>query len=179
MHITKDKVVSIEYRMVDQAGTLIDSSDHAEPLSFIQGHTKVLPAIEEKVEGHGLGDRLTFTLEPEQAFGERDDDLIRQIPRDRFFHHEELKIGMTFTSGRPGHQRLVTLVNVNQDEITVDANHPLAGQRLNIDLVIIDVREALEDELVTGVVQEVADIYAREQEAVRVVGMPVKGPLQN
>lgn len=176
MHITKNKVVSIEYRMVDQAGSLIDSSDHAEPLSFIQGHAKVLPAIEEKVEGHGVGERLTFTLEPGQAYGERDDNLMRVISRDRFVQHGELKVGMTFTSGRAGHQRLVTLVKVGQDEITVDANHPLAGQRLNVDLVIIDVREAIEDELVTGVVQEMADIYAREQEEVRVQGVPVKGP---
>jgi FKBP-type peptidyl-prolyl cis-trans isomerase SlyD len=83
---------------------------------------------------------------------------------------------MTFTSGRAGHQRLVTVVDLNQDEITVDANHPLAGQRLNVDLVIVDVREAIEDELVTGVVQEMADIYAREQEEASVQGVPVKGP---
>ncbi|MEN8167870.1 MAG: peptidylprolyl isomerase [Pseudomonadota bacterium] len=176
MKITKDKVVSIEYRMVDQAGNLIDSSDHAEPLSFIQGRAKLLPAVEEKVVGHGVGERLTFTLEPEQAYGERDDDLMRVISRDRFVHHEELRVGMTFTSGRAGHQRLVTLVDLNDDKITVDANHPLAGQRLKVDLVIIDVREALEDELATGVVQEMADIYAREQEQARIQGVPVKGP---
>ena len=177
MKITKDKVVTIEYRMVDQAGNLIDSSDHAEPLSFIQGRTKVLPAIEKKLEGHGVGERLTFTLEPEQAYGERDNDLMRVISRDRFVQHGELRVGMTFTSGRAGHQRLVTVVDLNQDEITVDDNHPLAGQRLNVDLVIVNVREAIEEELVTGVVQEMADIYAREQEEAREQeGVPVKGP---
>ncbi len=176
MRITKDKVATIEYWMVDQAGALIDTSDHAEPLSFIQGSGKVLPAIEEKCEAHRVGERLIFTLEPGQAYGERDEDLIRVIPRDRFVYHGELTVGMTFTSGRTGHQRLVTVTDVDQATITVDANHPLAGQRLHVDLVIVDVRDAVEEELTTGIVQEMADIFAREQEGARVHGIPVKGP---
>jgi FKBP-type peptidyl-prolyl cis-trans isomerase SlyD len=177
MRITKNSVVTIEYRMLDAEGNLIDTSDHAEPLSFIQGRSMVFPAIEEKVDGRSAGEKLSFTLQPDQAYGERNEDFIRQIPRDRFVHHGELKSGMTFTSGRPGHQRLVTLIDVNQDEITIDANHPLAGQSLLVDLVIIDVRDALDEELSSGVIQEMADIYARENENTRVHGVSVQGPI--
>ncbi len=177
MRICKDKVVTIEYRMTDSERNLIDSSDHAEPLSFIQGRAMVFPDIEAQVDGHAVGDRLTFTLTSEQAYGERDDGLIRQIPRDRFIHHGELRVGMTFTSGRAGHQRLVSLVDVTPDEITIDANHPLAGQRLHIDLVIVEVREALENELTTGVVQVMADIYTHEQKESRGHGVAVQGPM--
>jgi FKBP-type peptidyl-prolyl cis-trans isomerase SlyD len=177
MYIDKHKVVTIEYRMLDTDGNLIDSTDHTEPLSFIQGRQQVLPGLEARVEGHGVGDRLRFTLEPEDAYGVRDDSLIRRIPRDRFLHHGEFRAGMTFTSGRAGHKRLVTLIEVDQDHVTVDANHPLAGRTLQIDLVIVEVREALDKELATGIIQEMADIYARENENARMHGVPVQGPI--
>ncbi len=163
MQVSKDKVVSVEYRMVDPQGALIDSSDDSEPLSFIQGGGSVFAAIEEQVEGGRMGDRLTFTLEPGQAYGERDNELCRAIPRSQFLFEGEMQPGMTFSSRREdGQQGMVTVIEVDEQEVTVDANHPLAGVQLNVDLVIVDVRDAVEDELATGVVQEMGDIYARE-----------------
>lgn len=176
MRVAKDKVVTIEYRMMDAAGNLMGTSDHVEPLSFIQGRAMVFPAVEHQVDGRSVGERIVFTLQPNQAFGERNEDLTRQVPRDRFLHHGELKSGMTFTSRGPDHRRLVTIVEVTEDEIRVDENHPLAGQTLQIDVVIVDVRVALDDELANGVIQEIADIYAREKEAIRINGVQVKGP---
>lgn len=178
MRISKDKVVSIEYRMLDADGALIGSSDDAEPISFIQGRGTVFSAIEELVEGHSLGERLVGTLQPEQTYGLRDEGLSRQaIPRSRFSDRAGLRSGMTFLSGRPGQRRLVTLVEVMQDDVIVDANHPLAGQTLKIELAIVEVRDALEEELATGSIQEMADIYAREQRKERLQGVPVQGPL--
>lgn len=175
MKICKDRVVTIEYRMVDQEGTLIDSSDDGESLSFIQGRETLFPAIEAQVEGCRIGDRRTFALEPDQAFGARDVALIRKLPHDRFSCPETLRPGMTFAGTAHGRQRPVTIIEVNRDSVTIDANHPLAGKRLNVDLVIVDIREAVEDELATGLVQEMADIYARE-EGGRLHGLPVRGP---
>lgn len=163
MQVTKDKVVTVEYRMVDLKGTLVDSSDDHESLSFIQGAGSVFPAIEEQVAGGRMGDRLTFTLEPEQAYGERNDELRRAIPREQFLFDGDVQPGMTFNRrNEDGRKRMVTVTEVDDKAVTVDANHPLAGVRLNVDLVIVDVRDAVEDELATGVVQEMGDIHARE-----------------
>ena len=179
MQVSKDKVVTIEYRIVDQEGTLVDSSDDSEPLSFLQGSESVFAAIEEQVEGGRMGDRLTFTLEPGQAYGKRDNALRRAIPRSQFLFNGEMQPGMTFSSRREdGQQRMVTVIEVDEKEVTVDANHPLAGVHLNVDLVIVDVREAVEDELATGVVQEMSDIYAREAGSKIDVAPPQKPNIQ-
>ena len=179
MQVSKDKVVTVEYRMVDLQGELIDSSDDSEPLSFIQGGGSVFAAIEEQVEGGRMGDRITFTLEPGQAYGERDNELCRAIPRSQFLFEGDIQLGMTFSSRREnGQQGMVTVIKVDEEELTVDANHPLAGVQLNVDLVIVDVRDAVEDELATGVVQEMGDIYAREAGSKIDVAPPQKPNIQ-
>lgn len=161
--VEPDKVVTIEYQMRDSGGELVDSSDHSEPLSFIQGRATVFPAVEKQLQGCRTGDRRAFALEPREAYGERSDGLLRVVPRDRFDYEGELEVGMTFAMGRRPNQRPVTVIGIDGEQITVDANHPLAGERLDIDLIIVDVREAVESELATGIIQEMADIYAREQ----------------
>ncbi len=97
MQVSKDKVVTLEYRMIDVEGNLIDTSDDSEPLSFIQGRQTVFPALEEQIEGRCTGDRLTFTLEPKQGYGERDDTLVREIPRSHFEAEGDICVGMTFS----------------------------------------------------------------------------------
>jgi FKBP-type peptidyl-prolyl cis-trans isomerase SlyD len=163
MKIRKDKVVSIEYKMVDKEGKLISTSDDGDALSFIQGRATVFPAIEEQVEGHEMGSRLTFTLEPRQAYGERDENLVKVIPRGQFNLNGDIEVGMKFVTRKNDRELPVLVTAVSGDEITVDANHPLVGTALNIDLVIVDVREAIEAELESGVVQEMNDIYTQEQ----------------
>ncbi len=130
--------------------------------------------MEKKIEGKRVGDRLTFTLAPEEAYGERDEKFVRAIPRDRFNVEGEVVVGMTFAASKDGRRQPVTVTAVSEDEITVNANHPLAGVTLNVDLVIVDVRDAVEDELATGLVQDMDEIYSREQKQ---DGVPVKGLL--
>ncbi|MCU7808771.1 MAG: peptidylprolyl isomerase [Candidatus Thiodiazotropha sp. (ex Semelilucina semeliformis)] len=162
MRVRRDKVVTIEYRMMDSKNELVDSSDYSDPLSFIQGREMVFAAIEKRIEGCQAGDRREFVLEADEAYGPRNEELIRVIPRDRFNYDGMVEVGMTFSAGTPTNRKPVTVIEVNEDEITVDANHPLAGGCLNIDLIVVDVRDAVEKELADGVVQEMADIYARE-----------------
>jgi len=163
MRVSKDKVVTIEYKMVDKRGQVLASSDDNDALSFIQGRKSVFPIIEEKVEGRSTGDRLTFELTPEQAYGQRNPDLVRVIPRKQFKSDGEINIGMKFTTRKNGRELDVTVIGVTDDEVTVDANHPLVGVSMNLDLVIVDVRDALPEELETGVIQEIDEIYRQEQ----------------
>ncbi|MET0006083.1 MAG: peptidylprolyl isomerase [Candidatus Thiodiazotropha sp.] len=181
MRVERDKVVTIEYRMMDSNTELVDSSDYSDPLSFIQGRETVFPAIEKRIEGCQVGDRREFVLEADEAYGPRNEELIRVIPRDRFNYDGEVEVGMTFSAAAPTNRKSVTVIEVDEDEITVDANHPLAGESLNIDLIVVDVRDAVEKELADGVVQEMADIYAREVAAeernTRTYSVLVKGPV--
>ncbi|MEW8525830.1 MAG: peptidylprolyl isomerase, partial [Candidatus Thiodiazotropha endolucinida] len=128
MRVERDKVVTIEYRMMDSNIELVDSSDYSDPLSFIQGRETVFPAIEKQVEGCQVGDRREFVLEADEAYGPRNEKLIRVIPRDRFNYDGQVEAGMTFSAGTQTERRPVTVIEVNEDEVTVDANHPLAGK---------------------------------------------------
>ena len=160
MIISNNRVVTIEYKMVDKKGYIIDSSDHGEPLAFIQGGGSLFLAIEKKIEGHQTGERLTFSLAPEEGFGVHDKSKVKVIPRGQFNSKDGLHIGMQFFTQKNGNDLPVTITALNDDEVTVDGNHPLAGADINIDLVIVDVRDATEIELKTGKVQTDEEIYA-------------------
>ena len=160
MKVSKDSVVTIEYRMVNTKSELVDSSDGGEPLSFIQGAQSVLPAIEHAVDGRKAGERLTFTLTPEEGYGSRDEKKIAAIPRTQFKSSDELRIGMQFYTQKNGYDLPVTVIHCNDQEVTVDGNHPLAGETMNIDLVIVDIREAIDSELESGKVQSDEELFA-------------------
>lgn len=146
--------------MVDGKGKIIDSTDHGEPLAFIQGHGTVLPAIEKQVDGHQAGERLTFSLAPADSFGERDPSKVKVIPKSQFNMKSGLHVGQQFYTHKNGHDVPVTITKITEDEVTVDGNHPLAGEDINVDLVIVEVREAHATELESGEVQSDEEIFA-------------------
>ncbi len=162
MKICNDRVVTIEYTVKDKQGNIIDSSDDNESLSFIQGRGKILGGLEAALMGRYSGERLSISLEPEQAYGTRDEKLVKQIPRDRFNFEGEIKPGMQFKTRKKERMLGVTVTKVTEEQVTVDANHPLAGLSIDVDLVILSVREAIDAELHSGEVQEMDEIYRKE-----------------
>ncbi len=162
MKIRNDQVVTIEYTVKDKQGNIIDSSDDDEALSFIQGKGKVFSGLEAALMGRSSGERLSISLEPDEAYGARNEELVRQIPRNRFNFDEQIQPGMKFKTQKEKRVMTVTVTEVTDDLVTVDANHPLAGVSIDIDLVIISVREAIEAELESGEVQEMEEIYSKE-----------------
>ncbi len=162
MKISNDVVVTIEYTVKDKQGNIIDSSDDNEALSFIQGKGKVFSGLEAALMGRSSGERLIVSLEPEQAYGARNEELVKQIPRERFNIDDQIQPGMKFKTRKEDRVMTVTVTEVTDDLVTVDANHPLAGVSIDIDLVIISVREAIEEELRSGEVQEMDEIYGKE-----------------
>ena len=147
MQIASHHVVVLDYSLKDDEGQLIDSSEGGEPLAYVHGTGTLIPGLEKALEGKATGDTLAVRLPPEEAYGERDDELIHPVPRDQLPDDGEVEVGMQFTAESDAGMALVTVVGVEGDTVYLDANHPLAGVALNFDVTVREVRPASEDEL--------------------------------
>jgi FKBP-type peptidyl-prolyl cis-trans isomerase SlyD len=149
MKIAKNTVVSVAYKLSDAQGNLIEESD--EPMVYLHGgYDGTFPKIEEALDGHETGFSTQIQLEPGDAFGDYDPELVKIEPRDRF--PEPLEVGMQF-EGTPeeSDDELDTLVytvtDVADDKVVLDGNHPLAGMALRFALTVEEVRDATPDEI--------------------------------
>ena len=151
MKVGKDKVVLMHYTLKNDAGDVIDSSDGADPLPFLQGHGNIIPGLESALEGSKVGDKLDVSIKPEEGYGERMKDAIQEIPSSALQGVDEVKVGMQLQSqDKDGNAFLVTVTKIEDDKITVDANHPLAGQTLHFSVSIESIRKAEAEELSHG-----------------------------
>ena len=150
MQISKHKVVTMDYTLTDEGGSVIDTSEGREPLAYIQGTGSIIPGLEDALEGKATGDTLNVSIPPEQGYGDRDETLLRVVPRNMFDVADNLEVGMRFQTRSEEGMEIVTVVNVDEREVVVDANHPLAGVTLNFDVTVVDVREATPEELSHG-----------------------------
>lgn len=145
-----DKVVSIHYSLTDDDGVLIDNSRETGVLDFVQGKGYLLPKLEEALLNHEIGDVVKIDLEAKDAYGEYDENLKTKVARENFEFDQPIEIGMKFQAMTPFGPQIVTVCEVSEDSITVDANHELAGKRLHFEVEIMDIRDATEDELKAG-----------------------------
>ena len=151
MKVGKDKVVLMHYTLKNDAGDVIDSSDGADPLPFLQGHGNIIPGLESALEGSKVGDKLDVSIKPEEGYGERMKDAIQEIPSSALQGVDEVKVGMQLQSqDKDGNAFLVTVTKIEDDKITVDGNHPLAGQTLHFSVSIESIRKAKAEELSHG-----------------------------
>jgi FKBP-type peptidyl-prolyl cis-trans isomerase SlyD len=146
MQITKHKVAAIHYTLTNNEGKVLDSSDGREPLYYIQGIGNLIPGMEEGLEGKKQGEKFNIKVSPEKGYGVKDDKMVQKVPRAAF-GGGEIKKGMQFQTN---HGQVVTVTEVGLSEITVDANHPLAGVELNFAVEVVSIREATADELAHG-----------------------------
>jgi FKBP-type peptidyl-prolyl cis-trans isomerase SlyD len=150
MKIAHEKVVSIHYTLKNNEGTVLDSSSGSDPLAYLHGFGNIIPGLENALEGKETGEKLAVTVEPEQGYGARDEQLVQAVPRSAFKGVDDLAPGMQFQAQGPQGARLVVVTQVAQDVVTVDANHPLAGQTLHFDVEVSEVRDATAEELEHG-----------------------------
>ncbi len=150
MHVQENTVVKFDYTLKDEAGEVLDTSEGREPLAYLHGVGQIVPGLEQAMAGLNPGDEKQVTVEPDQAYGERNDQLIQPVPRDRFQGVEQIEPGMQFTAQTEAGPRRVTVTDVGDEQVTIDANHPLAGRTLHFDVAIVDVREATDEELEQG-----------------------------
>jgi FKBP-type peptidyl-prolyl cis-trans isomerase SlyD len=150
MRIESGRVVRLEYEMKDCDGEPVEDEDAS--LEYLHGgFGGIFPKVEEALEGKDVGHEVKLTLEPADAFGEYDAELLRVEPRDRF--PKEIEIGMHF-EGVPGDRAdeamIYTVTDVTPDSVVVDGNHPLAGERLFFRAKVSGVRAATEEEMQHG-----------------------------
>lgn len=151
MKIAKNAVVSLTYQLADADGTVIEKT--GDPISYLHGgYDGIFPTVEEALEGKNVGDKFSVSMEPDDAFGEYEHDLVRVEPRDMF--PKEVAVGMQFEGGAEGDDdedfMLYTVTEVTADEVTVDGNHPLAGKSLVFSGTVTGVRAASAEELTHG-----------------------------
>ena len=137
-----------DYAIKNDDGDVVDSSAGGERLSFIQGDGRMVEGIEKALDGRAAGDKFSVTLEPEDAFGWPQRSLVRTLGTDMFdVDIEDIEVGMIFQVGSGDSAEVVKVVDLGEGEITIDANHPLAGLRLNFDIEVIEAREATTEEI--------------------------------
>ena len=149
MTISKDAVVTIDYDIRDEEGKLLESAD-GELMSYIQGSGALAPGLEKALEGKEIGHQMEVTLAPEEGFGTRDDELIREMDLEGFEDSEEVSPGLVFHADLDGELRFYTVMSVEDDTVVIDGNHPFAGKTLIFDVTVKEVRDATEEELEHG-----------------------------
>lgn len=151
MNISDNCVVSIHYTLTDDEGRELDSSADQGAFSYLHGARNIIPGLEQALAGKAPGDELRVTVQPQDAYGEVNPELVQQVPREAFAGIDDLRPGMQFQTGDDDNQALnITVTEVSDDLVTIDANHPLAGLVLHFDVRIEAVREAGEEELAHG-----------------------------
>lgn len=157
MKITSNKVVIIHYAVSDSEGTLIDSSYDHEPLAVIHGTGYLIPGLEEALEGHEVGSQFEVAVPADKGYGERFDDYVQTVPKEMFADIEDLAVGAQLRATTDDGEQTVIVVDMSEDTITVDGNHPLAGIDLKFDVEVLEIRDATAEELEHGHVHSKED----------------------
>lgn len=149
--IGENSVVSMHYKLTDNDGNVIDSSEDMEPLTYLHGAGNIIPGLEKALLGKVEKDALTVKVSPEEGYGEVMQELVEAVPKGAFQGVDTIEVGMSFEAQDPnGQMQRIVVKKVEDDTVTVDVNHPLAGVELNFDVNIVSVREATEEEISHG-----------------------------
>jgi FKBP-type peptidyl-prolyl cis-trans isomerase SlyD len=151
MLICAQKVVTLEYVLKNRTGEVLDSSDGGEPLAYLHGAQQIVPGLERALEGLQAGDVRDVVVAAEDGYGEHDPSGVFAVPRSAFPSEMKLTVGDSFLGeDEEGHAVPVRLVEVRDDSVVVDANHPLAGEELHFHVSVREVRDATAEELEHG-----------------------------
>ncbi len=149
MKIGKNKVVEMFYTLKNDQGEVIDSNVGHDPMLYLHGHSQIVPGLEEALEGKEKGSTINSTVSPEKGYGNRNEELVQEVSRE-MFGGQDVQAGMQFHAESNGHPVLISVVKVEGDQITIDGNHPLAGQNLHFEVEVAGVREANKEEIDHG-----------------------------
>lgn len=149
MKIADNHVVTLHYAVKTQDGDIIDESESSVPLAFIQGSHYMIAGLEDALYGKQKGDKFDVSVEPEQGYGQRQDQLVQEVPAN-MFNGMEIEVGMSFRATTEQGEQSVIIIDKDDETVTVDGNHPLSGMTLVFDVSIEGVREATSDEIEHG-----------------------------
>lgn len=147
MQVDEKTYVAIDYKLTIDSGEEIDQSPEGQPLGFIVGTGQIIPGLEKGLMGKSTGENLQVTVDPDDAYGQPREDLVQELPKSQFPDDVEIKPGMTFQAQGPNGPLMINVIEVQDENVKVDLNHPLAGKTLNFDVTINEVRQPTEDEM--------------------------------
>ena len=159
MEISKNTVVSLDVVLSDIWGNTLQRSE--EPVQYLHGgFGNIFPAVEPALEGNAVSSRVEVRLEPEEAFGEYDEKLLRVEPRSRF--PEALEVGMRFEGRAGGEENVIfTVTDIAEDKVVLDGNHPFAGMALKLSCTVVAVRPATDAEIANAAADDPASVIVR------------------
>ena len=150
MQIEPNSVVTLHYTLKDNDGNIIDQSEDGSFL-YLHGAMNIIPGLENALTGKTVGEELSVSVSPEEGYGEKDPQRIQEVPKDMFENSTDIQVGMQFHAQSPdGNAVVVTVTEIKEESVVIDANHALAGVELNFDVKIIEVRAASEEEIEHG-----------------------------
>ena len=150
MQIEANKVVSINYILRDDEDQVLDQSTPEAPLLYLHGHANIIPGLENELNGKSIGDTIKVSVSPEEGYGEYDEQLIQVVPRNMFEGIDEIEPGMQFQAQMGDGVQIVTVKEADDESVTIDANHDLAGKTLHFEANVKEIRDATADELEHG-----------------------------
>lgn len=156
MQIAEDTVVQFDYTLTDSEGEVVDTSDGREPLAYLHGHGHIVPGLEKALEGNEAGAELQVTVPPEEGYGPYRDELVQTVSKEIFAGVDKVEPGMQFQAESAQGPLIVTVKSIEGEQVVIDGNHMLAGQDLNFDIKVREVRPATEEERSEGQVQQTA-----------------------
>lgn len=147
MTISANKVVTLDYTLTDDNGEILDQSRDGQ-FTYLHGANNIIPGLEDALTGKTEGDSLNVKVSPEQGYGVRDESLSQVVGIDMFESPDDVEVGLQFQAqSADGRRIVITVVNIDGDQVTIDGNHPLAGANLNFDVTVVTVRDATEQEI--------------------------------
>ncbi|WP_313913340.1 peptidylprolyl isomerase [Tahibacter sp.] len=150
MQIAERCVAAFHYTLTNEQGEIIDSSAGREPLAYLHGAGNIVLGLEREMTGKSAGDTFNVVVAPEEGYGLHHEGLIQHVPREAFQGVDVIEPGMQFHANGPNGPMTVTVAAVNEATVSVDGNHPLAGQTLHFAIEVIEVREASAEEVMHG-----------------------------
>ncbi len=161
--VQDNTVVSLDY-VLKVDGGVVDQSEQDEPIQFIQGQGQILPGLERQLYGMTVGDSKSVVVSPAEGYGEPDNEAYAEVPRDQFPSEIPLETGVALqVRDQEGQVLDAYIVEVRDDSVRLNFNHPLAGKELHFQVKVVDLRDATEEELSHGHVHEEGMLYDEEE----------------
>jgi FKBP-type peptidyl-prolyl cis-trans isomerase SlyD len=150
MIVEKEKAVSINYILTNQNEEMLDSTQNQAPMIYLHGASNLLPGLENALEGKSIKSRVRTIIPAEEGYGKNNPDLVQTVPLSTFPNSDKIEEGCHFQLETSYGPRTATIAKVANGEVTIDMNHPFAGQTLHFDVEIVDIRDATPDEIEKG-----------------------------
>lgn len=150
--MTTKRVISFHYTLTNTQGEVIDTSrDQNAPFTYMEGTGQIIPGLEKSMALLNQGDTRKIEVEPKEAYGEHDQELIVEVPSSKLPNPKEVQVGDQFQASGPNNEMLLfRVIELNGDQVKLDGNHPLAGEKLFFDVEVMGIRDATAEEMAHG-----------------------------